>query len=79
MSKLQQKLNYVITQELYEQYAEKCRLPDKKVTLRCLLLQLGFDPSKTSCQINGQFVFGFESIFVEPEQTLNIVPIVAGG
>jgi len=79
MSKLEPKLNYIITPELYEQFAEKSRRPDKTVTVRLLLLQLGYTPENMTVSINGQTVSDFENTLIEPMQSLNIVATSQGG
>ena len=79
MSNLSNVSRIVVTPELYEQYAEKCQLPERKVTLNCLLLQLGYNPQSVSVWINSEIVGGFESIRIRESQELTIVPIVAGG
>ena len=69
----------IITPELYEEYQEKCRRSDKRITLNCLLLQLGYDPKMCSVWINEEIVYGFEKVFVKQDQQIIVVPVVAGG
>ena len=69
----------VISPDLLEQYAQKCRRKDRRVTIQCLLLQLGYDPKLCNVAIDGKIVFAFEAIYIEQNQKIAIIPQVAGG
>ena len=69
----------VISPELLEQYSQKCKRRDKRVTVRCFLLQLGYNPEYCNVAIDGNMVYTFEAIFLKKDQQLTIIPQVAGG
>ncbi|MHA1979120.1 MAG: sulfur carrier protein ThiS [Candidatus Hodarchaeales archaeon] len=79
MSNNQTMFNLVITPELYEEYQTKCKRVDKRVTLKCLLLQLGYPPSRVAVWVNGEITSGRENILIAEHDELRVVPVIAGG
>lgn len=69
----------VVSPELLEEFSQKCRRKDKRVTVRCFLLQLGYNPKLCNVAIDGQMVYEFESIYLKSNQQIAIIPQVAGG
>ena len=69
----------VISPELLEQYSQKCKRKDKRVTVRCFLLQLGYNPEMCNVALDGEMVYEFESIYLKHHQQVTIIPQVAGG
>ncbi len=69
----------IISPELLEEFSLKCRRKDKRVTVRCFLLQLGYNPEFCNVAIDGNMIYEFESIFLKNAQKLTVIPQVAGG
>ena len=69
----------IVSPELLEEYSQKCKRKDKRVTVRCFLLQLGYNPQFCNVGIDGEMVYAFESIYLELDQRITIIPHVAGG
>ncbi len=69
----------VVSPELLEKYSKSCKRKDKRVTVRCFMLQLGYNPELCNVAIDGEMIYEFESIYLKTYQRITIIPQVAGG
>lgn len=79
---IQQTLGFqqiMVSPDVLEEFSQKCRRRDKRVTVRCFLLQFGYNPELCNVAIDGEMVYEFESIFLKQNQRITIIPQVAGG
>lgn len=78
IAKLQQKA-ILLNENIYKQYEENCRVKEKSLTIKCLLLQLGISEfNLVNVFVNGTLTKDLDTEIFQ-DQEIQLIGNIAGG